>query len=342
MSEKNFPNIVLTGDRPTGPLHLGHYVGSIQNRIKLQNEYDTAFYMVADVQALTDNADNPQKVRDNMMQVVLDNLACGVDPEKTTFFIQSQIPEIAELTVFFMNLVTVNQLSHNPTIKTEMKEKGYEESLPLGFLAYPVSQAADILFAKANMVPVGQDQMPVLEQANDIVKKFNAIYGKEVFPYITGVVGEYGRLVGTDGNAKASKSLGNAIFLSDSPEEIEKKVKGMFTCPSKVAVTDTVTAQELTGNVVFQYLDVFDTDKDAVENLKKQYMNGEIGDSVGKARLVTVLRELLDPIRERRESLAKNPEYLEEILQKGIAKAREHAAVTMKEVREVMKIDYFG
>lgn len=342
MSEKKFPNIVLTGDRPTGPLHLGHYVGSIKNRIKLQNEYDTAFYMVADVQALTDNADNPQKVRDNMMQVVLDNLACGVDPEKTTFFIQSQIPEIAELTVFFMNLVSVNQLSHNPTIKTEMKEKGFEESLPLGFLAYPVSQAADILFSKANIVPVGQDQMPVLEQANDIVKKFNAIYGKEVFPHITGLVGDHGRLIGIDGNTKASKSLGNAIFLSDSPEEIEKKVKGMFTCPSKIAVTDTVTTEELAGNVVFQYLDVFDPDTDAVEKLKQQYMNGEIGDSVGKARLVTVLRELLDPIRERREVLAQDPARIEAILQAGIAKAREHAAATMAEVREVMKIDYFG
>ena len=342
MSEKKFPNIVLTGDRPTGPLHLGHYVGSIKNRIKLQNEYDTAFYMVADVQALTDNADNPQKVRDNMMQVVLDNLACGVDPEKTTFFIQSQIPEIAELTVFFMNLVSVNQLSHNPTIKTEMKEKGFEESLPLGFLAYPVSQAADILFSKANIVPVGQDQMPVLEQANDIVKKFNAIYGKEVFPHITGLVGDHGRLIGIDGNTKASKSLGNAIFLSDSPEEIEKKVKGMFTCPSKIAVTDTVTTEELAGNVVFQYLDVFDPDTDAVEKLKQQYMNGEIGDSVGKARLVTVLRELLDPIRERREVLAQDPARIEAILQAGIAKAREHAAATMAEVRVVMKIDYFG
>ncbi|MCB9809176.1 tryptophan--tRNA ligase [Candidatus Nomurabacteria bacterium] len=340
-SQKKFQNIVLTGDRPTGPLHLGHYVGSIQNRVALQDQYETCFYMVADVQALTDNADNPQKVRDNMKEVVLDNLACGVDPHKTTMFIQSMVPEIAELTVFFMNLVTVNQLSHNPTIKTEMKEKGFEESLPLGFLAYPVSQAADILFAKANTVPVGQDQMPVIEQANDIVKKFNAIYGKEVFPYISGVVGDHGRLVGTDGNAKASKSLGNAIFLSDTPEEIKKKVNSMFTCPSKIAVTDTVTAEELAGNVVFQYLDVFDQDTAGVEKMKEQYMNGEIGDSVGKARLIEVLLNLLNPIRERREELAKDPEYLEKILKEGIEKAHAHARQTMVEVREVMKIDYF-
>jgi tryptophanyl-tRNA synthetase len=341
MSKKEFPKIVLTGDRPTGPLHLGHYVGSLQNRVKFQDQYETCFYMVADIQALTDNADSPQKVRDNMMEVVLDNLAVGVDPEKTTFFIQSQIPEIAELTVLFMNLVTVNQLSHNPTIKTEIREKGFEESLPLGFLAYPVSQAADILFAKANIVPVGQDQLPVLEQGNEIVKKFNSIYKKEVFPHITGVVGDHGRLVGTDGNAKASKSLGNAILLSDSPEVIEKKIKSMFTCPSKVNITDTVTSEELAGNVVFQYLDVFDQDKKGVEEIKKKYINGEVGDSVGKERLVKVLRQLLDPIRARREELAKDPAKIEKILQDGIVIAREHAAATMAEVREVMKIDYF-
>ena len=341
MSNKEFPKIVLTGDRPTGPLHLGHYVGSLQNRVAMQDQYDTCFYMVADIQALTDNADNPQKVRDNMMEVVLDNLAVGVDPEKTIIFIQSQIPEIAELTVLFMNLVTVNQLSHNPTIKTEIKQRGFEESLPLGFLAYPVSQAADILFAKANIVPVGEDQLPVLEQGNEIVKKFNAIYDQEVFPHIKGVVGENGRLVGIDGGAKASKSLNNAIFLSDTPEVIEKKVKSMFTCPGKVAVADRVTSEELAGNVVFQYLDIFDNDTEGVENLKKQYMSGEIGDSIGKARLTEVLFDLLNPIRERREELAKNPAKIEKILQDGIAKAREHAATTMAEVREVMKIDYF-
>lgn len=344
MSEKKFTNILLTGDRPTGQLHLGHYVGSMKNRVELQDQYDTCFYMIADVQALTDNAENPQKVRDNMMEVVLDNLAVGVDPEKTHFFIQSMVPEIAELTVFFMNLVTVNQLSHNPTIKTELKDKGMEESVPLGFLAYPVSQAADILFAKANVVPVGQDQMPVLEQANDIVKKFNAVYGAEVFPAITGVVGEYGRLVGTDGNAKASKSLGNAIFLADTPEVIQKKVNDMFTCPSKVNITDTVTAEELAQNVVFQYLDIFDDRTDELTELKEKYMAGDpdTGDRVIKERLTQVLLDLLNPIRERREELAKDPAYIESILQVGIEKAREHAQQTMREVREVMKIDYFS
>lgn len=334
--------IVLTGDRPTGRLHLGHYVGSIHNRIKLQDEHDTCFYMVADVQALTDNADNPQKVRDNVREVVLDNLAAGVDPDKTTFFIQSMVPEIAELTIFFMNLVTVNQLSHNPTIKTEIKERRFEESLPLGFLAYPVSQAADILFAKANIVPVGADQLPVLEQANDIAKKFNALYG-EVFPTIKGVVGDHARLVGTDGNAKASKSLGNAIYLADDADTVAKKVKGMFTCPSKVHITDTVTDEELAQNVVFQYLDIFDENPDEITELKHRYQAGdpEAGDSVIKARLAETLNAFLDPIRERRAQFAADPGYVDTLLQNGIAAAREHAATTMQEVREAMKIDYF-
>jgi len=341
--KKEFNPVVLTGDRPTGQLHLGHYVGSMMNRVALQNEYDTCFYMVADVQALTDNFDNPEKVRANVREVVLDNLAVGLDPEKTHMFIQSMVPEIAELTVFFMNLVTVNQLSHNPTIKSEIKQKGFEESLPLGFLAYPVSQAADILFCRGNIVPVGEDQIPVLEEANRIAKKFNATYGQEVFPHIEGKVGVVKRLVGTDGNAKASKSLGNAIMLADSPEFIEKKVNSMFTCPSKVAITDGVSDEELAGNVVFQYLDIFDTQKEEIHELKEKYKNGdpEIGDSVIKKRLVSVLRELLDPIRERREEFAKDPAYIDEILQKGITVAREHAAQTMREVRGVMRIDYF-
>lgn len=360
MSEKKFPNIVLTGDRPTGKLHLGHYVGSVQNRIRLQDEYDTAFYMVADVQALTDNADNPQKVRDNMLEIVMCNIACGVDPEKTIFFIQSMVPEIAELTIFFQNLVTLQQLSHNPTIKTEAQQKGYnlqskfedtnpqsdDQSsnlgVPLGFLGYPVSQAADVLFAKANIVPVGEDQEPVMEVVRDVARKFNNLYGKEIFPIPQTIFSEVVRLVGTDGSAKASKSLGNAIFITDTPEEIEKKVNGMFTCPSKIAVTDTVAAEELAGNVVFQYLDIFDEDKAGVEVLKQQYMNGEIGDSVGKARLVEVLTALINPMRERYEELKKNPEYLNQMLQAGIEKAREHARATMAEVREVMKIDYFN
>ncbi len=330
---------VLTGDRPTGKLHLGHYVGSIKNRIKLQDEASKAFYMVADIQALTDNADNPEKVRNNVMEVVLDNLACGVDPKKTTFFIQSQVPEIAELTILFMNLVTVQQLSHNPTIKTETKEKGFNKGVPLGFLAYPVSQAADILFCKGNTVPVGVDQMPVLEQANEIVKKFNAIYGVDLFPKITGVVSDISRLVGIDGNAKMSKSLGNAIYLSDSDEEIEKKVKQAYTDPGHLRIEDKGKVE---GNVVFTYLDAFDEDKAGVAELKTQYQKGGLGDVVLKKRLTKVLIDLITPIRTRREKLAKDPEAVMNILKSGIETARKEAKQTMSEVRKALKIDYFG
>ncbi len=335
---ENKEKIVLTGDRPTGRLHLGHYVGSIQNRVKLQDEASKAFYMVADIQALTDNAENPEKVRSNVMEVVLDNLACGVDPKKTTFFIQSLVPEIAELTVLFMNLVTLQQLSHNPTIKTEIKEKGLDHSTPFGFVAYPVSQAADILFCKANTVPVGVDQMPVLEQANDIVKKFNAIYGVELFPKINGVVSEVPRLVGIDGNAKMSKSLGNCIFLSDSDEEIEKKVMQAYTDPNHLRIEDK---GQVEGNVVFTYLDAFDPNKGEVAELKTQYQNGGLGDVVLKKRLTKVLIDLISPIRARREELAKNPQYVMDILEKGVETARIEARETMAEVRKALKIDYF-
>ncbi len=335
---ENKEKIALTGDRPTGKLHLGHYVGSIKNRIKLQDEASQSFYMVADIQALTDNADNPEKVRSNVLEVVLDNLACGVDPKKTTFFIQSQVPEIAELTVLFMNLVTVQQLSHNPTIKTEIKEKSLSVGTPLGFLAYPVSQAADILFCKANTVPVGIDQMPVLEQANEIVKKFNAIYKVNLFPKITGVVSDIPRLVGIDGNAKMSKSLGNCIYLSDSDKEIEKKVMQAFTDPDHLKVEDKGKVE---GNVVFTYLDAFDEDKEGVAELKAQYQKGGLGDVVLKKRLTKVLIDLINPIRTRREKLAENPEAIMEILKNGVEEARKEARKTMAEVRKAIKIDYF-
>jgi tryptophanyl-tRNA synthetase len=335
---ENKGKIVLTGDRPTGRLHLGHYVGSILNRVKLQDEASKSFYMVADVQALTDNAENPEKVRDNVMEVVLDNLACGVDPKKTTFFIQSQVPEIAELTVFFMNLVTVQQLSHNPTIKTELKEKGLAESTPFGFMAYPVSQAADILFCKANTVPVGVDQLPVLEQANDIVKKFNAIYGVDLFPKITGVTGSVSRLVGIDGNAKMSKSLGNCIFLSDSDEEIEEKIMQAYTDPGHIKVEDPGKVE---GNVVFTYLDAFDPDKAGVAELKSQYQKGGLGDVVLKKRLTKILIDIISPIRTRREELAKNPGAIMEILRNGTEVAKKEAEKTMTEVRKAIKINYF-
>lgn len=357
------PQIVLTGDRPTGKLHLGHFVGSIQNRLKLQNEAEQSFYMIADIQALTDNADNPEKVRDNVLEVALDNLACGIDPHKTTMFIQSQISEIAEMTVLFMNLVTLQQLSHNPTIKTEALEKGYNlnsrlddpnvedlaeetvganvkvhKGVPFGFLAYPVSQAADILFCKANTVPVGVDQMPVIEQANEIVKKFNAIYDIQLFPKISGVVGSVPRLVGIDGNAKMSKSLGNGIYLSDSAEEISKKVMEMYTDPKHIHVEDPGSVE---GNVVFMYLDVFDPNKDEVAELKAQYQKGGLGDVVIKKRLASVLENIIGPIRTRREELAKNPEAVMQILEEGTLRARETAQKTMAEVRQAIKIDYF-
>lgn len=329
---------VLTGDRPTGRLHLGHYVGSIQNRIKLQDEADESFYMVADVQALTDNAQNPEKVVENVTEVILDNLACGVDPKKTTYFIQSQIPEIAEMTVLFLNLVTLARLKRNPTVKSEMTQKGYGEEVPAGFLAYPVSQAADILFARANMIPVGEDQLPVIEQANELVDKFNAIYG-EFFTKIKPIVSETSRLVGTDGNAKASKSLNNAIYLSDSDSEIEKKVMMMYTDPGHVNVAD---AGKVEGNVVFIYLDIFDPNKEEVEELKKQYQKGGLGDVLLKKRLIGVLQGVIGPIRTRREELEKDKKKIMNDVKESTARVQKLAQENMKKMKEVMKINYFG
>jgi tryptophanyl-tRNA synthetase len=329
--------IVLTGDRPTGRLHLGHFVGSIQNRVKLQNEADRSFYMVADIQALTDNSENPDKVRNNVIEVALDNLACGLDPKKTIMFIQSQIPEIAELTVLFLNLVTLARLKRNPTVKSEMKDKGYGEDVPAGFLAYPISQAADILFAKSNLIPVGEDQLPVIEQVNEIVDDFNRFYG-ETFSKVKHLVGETPRLVGTDGNSKMSKSLNNAIYLSDSYEEISKKVMSMYTDPKHIHVEDKGSVE---GNVVFVYLDIFDEDKEEVEKLKEQYRNGGLGDVVIKKRLIEVLEKIIQPIRSRREDFAKNPEFVMGILRDGTERAREIAKHTMIEVKKAIKIDYF-
>lgn len=334
--KKVFAPVVLTGDRPTGKLHLGHYVGSIKNRIKLQDKYEKAYYMVADIQALTDNFNNPEKVRENVLEVVIDNIASGVDPNKTTMFIQSMIPEIAELTVLFMNLVTVNQLRHNPTIKTEIKERNYEESIPLGFLAYPVSQTADISFCKGNIIPVGADQIPVIEQANEIVKKFNNNYG-EVFPYIEVIVGETGRLVGIDGNAKASKSLGNAIYLAEESDEIVKKVMNMYTDPDHININDP---GKVDGNVVFAYLDTFDDNVDEITELKQRYMVGGLGDVEVKKRLIDVLESIISPIREKRKLLEKDRDAVKEILFAGVLQAREVAQKTMSEVRKAMHIDY--
>lgn len=375
----NSKKTVLTGDRPTGPLHLGHYVGSLQNRVKLQEGvgtiYDSAFYMVADVQALTDNYDNPQKVHDNVIQVIADNIAIGLDPTKTTIFIQSQIPQIAELTVFFMNLVTVNQLIQNPTIKTEIAQKGWQidklevqetsrfnflfnfggkkisatadvvhsKGVPAGFLCYPVSQAADILFAKASVIPVGEDQKPVVEVCREIARKFNTLYKCEIFPEPQVMLSETTRLVGADGNAKMSKSLGNAIYLKDSNEEIAAKVKSMFTCPSKVRITDIVTDEELSKNVVFQYLDIFAPEQSSlIATMRQDYKEGKIGDSEGKKLLTEVLQNLITPIRERREKLLQNPEALYAIAKEGCEKARAVGQKTLDEVKQAMKIGYFN
>lgn len=334
---KDIKQIVLTGDRPTGKLHLGHYVGSIQNRLKLQDTADQAFYMVADVQALTDNADNPEKVRDNVREVVLDNLACGVDPKKTTFFIQSMIPQIGELTVFFLNLVTVARLKRNPTVKSEMKQKGYGETVPAGFLTYPVSQAADILFCHANTIPVGEDQLPMIEQTNEITDTFNRFYGK-TFNHVKAMLGNTTRLPGIDGKAKMSKSLGNGIYLSDTRETITKKVMAMYTDPNHIHVEDP---GEVKGNVVFMYLDIFDPNQKEVAELKKHYTKGGLGDVVIKKRLIDVLDTLLSPIREKRAYYENNPKLVDDILKKGIKRTQKLAEENMALIRERMKINYF-
>lgn len=329
---------ILTGDRPTGKLHLGHFVGSLKDRVKLQDEYET-FIMIADVQALTDNFDNPQKVRDNIIEVAMDNLAAGLDPEKSTIFIQSMIPEIAELTIFFMNLVNIGRLLRNPTVKDEIKQKGFGEEVPVGFVNYPISQAADILFGRADLVPAGEDQRPMVELAREIARRFNQLYG-EVFPEPDIKVGEYGRLVGTDGNAKMSKSIGNTIYLSDPAEEVEKKVMGMYTDPNRIHPTDP---GQVEGNPVFIYLDAFGTtsDKEQITNYKGLYTKGQVGDVEVKKFLVKVLNNFLDPIRERRKKYEDNPKLVEQILKEGTERTRKEAQETMKLVKQSMKIDYF-
>lgn len=332
---------ILTGDRPTGRLHLGHFIGSIENRLKLQEE-SNLLLMVADVQALTDNADNPEKVRQSVFDVTVDNLACGVDPEKTTIFIQSQVTALGLLTELFMNLVTLAQLERNPTVKTEMKEKGFGRDVPVGFLAYPISQAADILGFKTTVVPVGEDQLPMIEQANDIANRFNNYYPAEppVFAKVKGVLpeGKSARLPGIDGKAKMGKSLGNALYLSDSEEETEKKVMAMYTDPDHLKVEDPGKVE---GNVVFAYLDAFDDNKDEVAKLKEHYQKGGLGDVEIKKRLIEVLNTKLAPMRERRKELEKDPEKIYKILEEGTKKANDVAEGVLAEVRDAMKINYF-
>ncbi len=330
---------ILTGDRPTGKLHLGHYVGSLKNRVKLQHEYET-FIMVADVQALTDNFEHPQKLGENIREVVLDYLSVGIDPEKSTIFIQSQVPQIAELTVFFMNLVTLARLERNPTVKDEMKQKGFGANVPLGFLAYPVSQAADIAFLKADLVPVGADQVPMIEQTREIVRKFNDLYGK-VLVEPEALVGEVERLPGTDGKAKMSKSLGNVINLSDDSQTVRKQVMGMYTDPNRVHGDEPGKVE---GNPVFIYLDAFSQSEDSkskVKEFKDRYSKGTVKDVEVKEFLVSVLEEFLEPIRKRRVEFEKQPDLVEKILKEGTERAIEEAEKTLKEVKQVMKIDYY-
>lgn len=343
--------IILTGDRPTGRLHVGHYVGSLRRRVELQNsgEYDKIFIMIADAQALTDNADNPEKVRQNIIEVALDYLSCGLDPAKSTMFIQSQIPELAELAFYYMNLVTVSRLQRNPTVKAEIQMRNFEASIPVGFFTYPISQASDITAFKATTVPVGEDQLPMIEQCREIVRRFNFVYGDTlVEPEALVPENEIcSRLPGTDGKAKMSKSLGNCIYLSDSAEEVQKKVMNMFTDPNHLKVSDPGS---LEGNAVFTYLDAFGRQEHfaqylpeyaCLEELKEHYQRGGLGDVKVKRFLNAILQEELEPIRKRRAELEKQIPDIFEILKKGSEAARNEAASTMSDVKRAMKINYF-
>lgn len=333
--------ILLTGDRPTGKLHIGHYIGSLKNRVKLQNEgkYEP-YIMIADTQALTDNARDPEKIKNSLIQVALDYLAVGLDPEKSTIYVQSQISALFELTAYYMDLVTVARLERNPTVKTEIKQKNFKDSIPVGFLNYPVSQAADITAFKATVVPVGDDQEPMLEQTREIVRTFNRVYNTDILVEPKGYLPPkgQGRLPGLDGNAKMSKSLGNAIYLSDDAKTVQKKVMSMYTDPNHIHVEDP---GQVEGNTVFTYLDVFAPDKDKVAELKEQYQKGGLGDVKIKRYLNKVLEEELGPIRERREKFAQNPDAVYEMLLEGSKKANKVANQTLKEVREAIGLNYF-
>lgn len=344
--------VILTGDRPTGKLHLGHYIGSLRRRVQLQEEgdYDRMFVFMADVQALTDNADNPEKIRQNIIEVALDYLAAGLDPEKCTLFIQSQITELAELTTYLMNLITVSRVQRNPTVKTEIKMRNFEANIPLGFFCYPVSQAADITLFKATTVPAGEDQEPMIEVARELARRFNQTYG-EVLVEPNIMLPENAtarRLPGTDGKEKMSKSLGNCIYLSDSADEVWQKVRSMYTDPNHLNVSDP---GQVEGNAVFTYLDAFSTDADFAEfwpeyqnldELKDHYRRGGLGDMKCKKFLNNVINKMLEPMRQRRHQWEQDIPGIYEILKKGTEQARETATQTMDEVRHAMRIDYFN
>lgn len=344
--------IILTGDRPTGKLHLGHYVGSLRRRVELQNsgQYDKIYVMIADAQALTDNADNPEKVRQNVIEVALDYLGAGIDPEKTTIFIQSQVPELAELAFYYMNLVTVSRVQRNPTVKTEIKMRNFEQSIPVGFFCYPVSQASDITAFRATTVPVGEDQAPMIELTREIVNRFNNIYGDTLvepeilLPDNAACM----RLPGTDGKAKMSKSLGNCIYLSDTPKEVAKKVKSMYTDPLHLNIDDP---GHLEGNCPFIYLDAFSTDEHFAKyapqyanlaEMKEHYTRGGLGDGTVKKLLINILEETLAPMRERRAQFENDIPMVYDILHKGSIEARKAAAKTLDDVRTAMRINYFS
>ena len=344
--------IILTGDRPTGRLHVGHYAGSLSERVRIQNAggYDDMYVMIADAQALTDNAENPEKVRQNIIEVALDYLSCGLSPEKVCMFIQSQVPELCELSFYYMNLVTVSRLQRNPTVKTEIQMRNFETSIPVGFFTYPISQAADITAFKANIVPVGEDQLPMLEQAKEIVRKFNSVYGETlvepeaVLPSRKACL----RLPGIDGKAKMSKSLGNCIYLSDTADDVKKKIMSMYTDPDHIKVTDP---GKLEGNAVFTYLDAFATDEHFAAflpeyknlgELKAHYTRGGLGDMKVKRFLNEVLQSILEPIRARRKEYEKDIPAVYDILKRGSEKAERAAAATLSDVKTAMRINYFS
>lgn len=337
--EQNHKQIVLTGDRPSGNLHLGHLVGSLQQRVALQDQQDQyeQYIMIADVQALTDNFNHPEKVKESTLEVALDYLSVGIDFNKSTVFIQSLIPEIAELTLYYLNLVTVHRLERNPTIKTEIKQKGFGESLPAGFLMYPVHQAADITIVKGTLVPVGNDQLPMIEQTNEIIRSFNRLYNKEVFGEVKALLSSAPRLPGINGAAKMSKSLNNAIFLIDDADTLVKKVMSMYTDPDHIRVQDP---GKIEGNMVFTYLDIFDTDTEKVERLKSEYQRGGLGDVTVKRYLIDVLQAQLDPIRKRRLEYSHDKSQVLAMLLQGTEKVRAVAASTLKEARGAMHFNY--
>ena len=330
MSSVDQRPIILTGDRPTGQLHLGHFVGSLRSRVGLQDSHHQHI-LLADAQALTDNADNPDKVRRNILEVALDYLAVGIDPTKTTICVQSCLPALNELTMLYLNFVTVARLERNPTIKSEIQMRGFERDIPAGFLCYPVAQAADITAFKATVVPVGEDQIPMIEQTNELVRRVNRQIGQDLLPECKALLSNTGRLPGFDGKAKMSKSLGNTIVLNASDKDIKKAVNAMYTDPNHLRIEDP---GQVEGNIVFAYLDAFDPDKEEVEALKAHYRRGGLGDGTVKKRLEGILKELISPIRERREALAKDPDYIMDILHEGTIKCQNITQATLDEVKD--------